>query len=197
MKRGAAIVSVMICPEKEPFMSLFSARGVLSAFLCPRSVRPLSIGFPILVAMAAAAMTGCIGFGRSLEKPSVSLAGIDMLESTGWEMTWRVELRVTNPNDADLVVRGGDCRLDVAGKELARGVIQKGDQVVPALGTSVVSFQLHASVTDLMRGVWRLAEGEKPSYALTGSIRLGGGVIPPVVPFSADGILKLDGKRRK
>lgn len=182
-------------------MSPCFAHAAILVFRRFRSARSPSAPMPaaslLMVALLSVVMGGCAGFGRSLEKPSVSLAGIDMLETSGWETRWRVDLRVVNPNDVDLVIRGGDCRLDMAGREMARGVIEEGDQLVPALGASVVSFQLHASVTDLMRGVWRLAEGEKPSYRLAGRIHLGGGVIPSMIPFSAEGVLDPRGKRRK
>ena len=51
---------------------------------------------------------GCTSLGAKLEAPRLSLVGIQLQEASFFEQRLRVRLRVQNPNDLVLPVRGID-----------------------------------------------------------------------------------------
>ena len=94
-----------------------------------------SIGLVLL--LWAAGIAGCAGLGKPLETPRVSLADIQVQQSKGLETTFLVHLRVTNPNEVDLEIKGVECDLEINGKPFAYGI--SSTQVkVPAFGSETI-----------------------------------------------------------
>jgi LEA14-like dessication related protein len=155
-------------------------------------------GFFFGVAMAAAAAAaGCAGFGRTLEKPHISLANIQVLESRGTETVFRVDLRVTNPNDIDLNVRGVDCQIELNEQPFAYGVSNTAVRI-PALGSEIIPVTVYSSVLDMVRGLLGLPQRQDLKYRLKGKVRLeDSGWLPSTLPFDSTGSLKDIAGRRQ
>ncbi len=79
---------------------------------------------------------GCAGLGKPLETPRISLANIQVQESKGLETAFLVHLRVMNPNDVDLDIRGVDCDLEINDKPFAYGISNTA-VTVPAFGSAL------------------------------------------------------------
>lgn len=148
-----------------------------------------SIGLALL--LSAGLMVGCAGLGKPLETPRVSLANIQVQDSKGLETTFLVHLRVTNPNDVDLDIKGVDCDLEINGKPFAYG-ISNTQVTVPAFGSETIPVTVYSSVLDIVRGLFGLQQREDLSYRAKGKVRLeGGGLMPSTLPFDSQGTVSI------
>ena len=105
-------------------------------------------------------------------------------DSTAFEQRLKVDLRIRNPNDADLDVTGMDFRLELNGKRLARGLSNKSF-TVPRLGETVSSVETSTSTFDLVRQALGLRTIQEVTYAISGVLHLKSGTLP----FDNSGVL--------
>jgi LEA14-like dessication related protein len=147
--------------------------------------------FCISALLMAGIMTGCAGFGKPLESPRISLANIQMLETSGMESAFLVHLRVQNPNDVDLDIRGVDCDVEINGKPFAYGMSNTPVRI-PAFGSDTVPVKVYTSVIDIFRSLLNLPGREDLSYQVKGKVRMsGGGLIPSSLPFDSQGTISV------
>jgi LEA14-like dessication related protein len=149
------------------------------------------------IGSAAAAMlviltlTGCAGIGKPFETPRVSLSNIQVQESKGLETAFLVLLRVTNPNDGELDIKGLDCDLEINGKPFAYG-ISNTQVTVPAFGSETIPVTVYSSVIDIIKGLFGLQQREDLSYRVKGKVRMaGGGLMPSTLPFDSQGTVSI------
>lgn len=143
------------------------------------------------ILMLALALSGCAGLGRPLETPRVSLANIQGLESSGMESALLVHLRVQNPNEVDLDIRGTECDVEINGKPFAYGMSNTPVRI-PAFGSDTVPVKVYTSVIDIFRGLLSLPGRDELSYRVKGKVRLGGGgFIPSSLPFESHGSISV------
>src|SRR5688572_19406057 len=90
-------------------------------------------------------LAGCSMLGPKLEAPNLDVVGVEMMESDLFSQRLKVKMRVQNPNDRILPVRGITCDLEVAGQKFARGV-SSAEFVVPALGETDFDMILTANM---------------------------------------------------
>jgi LEA14-like dessication related protein len=136
-------------------------------------------------------LAGCAGLGKPLETPRISLADIQVQESKGLETTFLVQLRVMNPNDVDLDIRGVECDLAINDKPFAYG-ISNTTVKVPAFGSETLPVTVYSSVIDIIKGLFGLPQREDLHYQLKGKVRLGGaGLMPSSLPFDSQGTISI------
>lgn len=153
------------------------------------SGRCIAVG---LFLVATTWITGCATLGKQFETPKVSVAAIEILEATLFETVFKTELRIINPNDFELPIRGADCRLMLNGSDLLQG----GSDVevtIPAYGTAKVPVKLYSSVVDVVRGIIGLKGKQTLTYELSGKFRVRAVGLPVTLPFSSQGELSLEG----
>ena len=128
------------------------------------------------------ALGGCALWQPPLEAPRVSLVDIIQQPSEGMEAAFRLELRLINPNDVALNLKGIDCRLEINDSTVAAGV-SGATAEVPALGTLVYPVTLYASASDFIMLMMRLVadSGRAPedfelNYRLKGRLFLADGL---------------------
>lgn len=147
--------------------------------------------------------SGCAGLGPQ-PKPRVSLANLQVQEVRGLETVFLVELRILNPGDTPLRIRGIDCELQVDGRPFATG-LAGGNYEVPAYGSLTVPVPVYASMLDMVSSVVsRLQQpavrpgGIEPlRYEVIGHVRLAGGMGGTrTLPFASKGELSLSGQQR-
>lgn len=143
------------------------------------------------VALLAALLSACASQAR-LEAPNLSIINMQMLESSLFTQRLKVRVRVQNPNDIDLPVKGVSAKLEVAGEEFASGV-SANSFVVPAFGESEFDLLVDASMARTVLGM--LGKGkDKPmesiDYRLTGKVSLSSGFVRSI-PFDETGSLNL------
>lgn len=127
--------------------------------------------FLILLALG---LSSCSLFVPKFEKPTLSIVGVQLLKSDLWHQELRVRLRVQNPNDRALPVKGIIYELDVEGQELAHGV--SGDSfVVPALGEAEFDMSVSANMASLLFKL--LNRTTQFEYRIYGKISLSAGLL--------------------
>jgi LEA14-like dessication related protein len=139
----------------------------------------------VLFLVGCATLTG-------MEPPSITLAGLRVVEVKGLETAFELDLRVLNPNKTPLSIHGIDCDLSFNDRHLAKGVANPQKEIT-AYGSDIVTVQVYASVVDLFGAARRLIQGaqsetpeKKWRYAVQGHLEMGG-VWSGRVPFDAKG----------
>jgi len=151
--------------------------------------RPAATAVLMAAALLAAA---CAGFGKRFESPRISLADMNLQETNGLEAVLKVSLRVLNPNNIALNIRGLDCALEINGKPFARGISDAALQV-PPLGSAAVPVTVYASALDIARGLISLPGRDEVRYQFKGRVRLEKtGWFLSRVPFKSSGTVSLN-----
>jgi len=143
-------------------------------------------------------LQGCAGVTGLTEKPKVSIADIQVQEMKNMETSFLVQLRVTNPNAAELDIQGVSCNLEIDGRHFAHGITNSAQQI-PAYGTALVPVNVYASMVDVVSSVVGFIGSSKAdadhtplAYTLDGTIRLGTGGFTSNLPFTNSGELSFD-----
>jgi len=148
---------------------------------------------PALTALTAlTALALLAACAPHLQRPDLSVVGVQLLSSTLWEQHLKVRLHVHNPNDRALPVKGIDYAMEVMGQQAASGQ-SDASFVVPALGEAEfdmsVTTNLAATLLQLLsKGQSALTE-EVP-YRLTGKVELSQGLMRSI-PFEQRGTFRL------
>jgi len=128
--------------------------------------------FLILLALG---LSSCSLFVPKFQKPTLSIVGVQLLKSDLWHQELKVRLRVQNPNDRALPVKGIVYELDVEGQELAHGV--SGDSfVVPALGEAEFDMSVSANMASLLFKLLNRSTTQV-EYRIYGKISLSAGLL--------------------
>jgi LEA14-like dessication related protein len=135
-------------------------------------------GAVFLGALALLAMAGCAALGPALEAPRISLVNMTQRSSSDMETVFQLELRLINPNDVPLDLKGIDCRLEINDSTIASGVSNQAAEL-PALGTLVYPVTVYASASDfiflmvrMMAASHRAPEDFELTYRLEGRVFL-------------------------
>jgi LEA14-like dessication related protein len=98
------------------------------------------------------------------------------------ETTFQLELRLINPNDVAIDLKGIDCRLEINDTTIASGVSNEAAEL-PALGTLVYPVTVYASASDFIMLMVRLMAANRGApedfelnYSLLGRVFLAGGM---------------------
>jgi LEA14-like dessication related protein len=137
---------------------------------------------------------GCASLVGGREAPRVSVSDVQLLEATLLEQLYAVTLRVQNPSDRPLALRGGSFDLEINGRDFGHGV-SDSQVTVPAFGDAKVEVRMVSTLFGMVRLVQGLQDrrGEALTYEISGWLkidgRLGG------VGFREDGELALPQRR--
>jgi len=144
------------------------------------------------VSLAATALLGgCSLFVPKLETPQLSVVNVELQKADLWEQRMKVRMRVVNPNDRPIPVKGLTVTLEVAGQELAHGVSGASFNV-PALGEAEFDMNMTANMAGaIMRLLGKGNDvGDEVDYRVTGKISLSEGLLRSI-PFEDRGKFKL------
>jgi LEA14-like dessication related protein len=132
-------------------------------------------------------LANCAGVGKQLEPPRVFLAHIQVEEFTGLEAVFQIKLRVLNPNDVALKVKGIEADLEINGKPFAVGV-SKASVTIPSFDSELVPLIVYSSIMDIFKGIRGLREAERLNYRLTGKLRGSAeNTMAVTLPFESEG----------
>ncbi len=129
---------------------------------------------------------GCAGWGKPLEAPRITLADLRVQESRKLETAIEVVLRVTNPNETALDIRGWHADLELNDRTFAHGA-SAASALVPPFGSETLSLVMHSSVIDLFRTLLALPRQETLRYRLKGRLRTEAAGGPAFLPFESEG----------
>ena len=145
-------------------------------------------------------LSGCAGLYGLKEDPKISIADVRVREVKAMEGIFVIKLRILNPNDVALDLRGINCDLEINKRHFASG-IGDSNQSVPPFGTAIVPVEVYASVldmissvADLMHSAGKIPSKDKPlPYTLKGTVRVGIHGFAKEIPFNSSGELSLKG----
>ena len=154
----------------------------------PFRLRAVTFAWLLAVIATGATLGGCSTFVPKLETPNVELLSIQMMSTDMFAQKFRVRVRVDNPNDLELPIRGIDYQIFLMGDSFAEG--NSMDRfVVPARGDAEFDMVITTNfVSSLGRLISRVGGGKLDDidYELTGEVLLDRGMIRKV-PFNKHG----------
>ena len=144
----------------------------------------------------------CASMRAGWEQPTVTVTDLRTGEVKALEAIFILELRIMNPNDFPLDIRGLNCDLKIDGKRFASG-LSDARQEIPAFGTATIPVTIYASMFEMVTSVIRILQNTEQHngnmgplrYELAGKIRMGGSY--GSVPFESKGELDLSGQGLK
>lgn len=144
-----------------------------------------------LLACAALCVTACSVFAPKFQKPTLSVAKIELKGGNLSQQTFLVTFQVDNPNRRALPVKDVHAELTVEGQVLAGGLTDH-PFVVPARGSTQFDMSIRANVALalLKFAIKQSARAESVNYELTGAATLDS-VFVHSVPFRQIGVLPL------
>jgi LEA14-like dessication related protein len=155
--------------------------------------------FKLAIAACGLALAGCAAIPTNLETPEVSFVGLRAVEATVFEQRLEVRMKVANPNDVDVPVRGLEIDIELADEPFAHGVSAR-QFVVPARGEA--EFDMHVTAnaaTALLKIVGGDRDAREIPYRMKGTLSTKLGILR-TIPFEEKGTLPMSellGKRRK
>lgn len=151
-------------------------------------LRTLFLLVPLLV------LAGCAALSPRLEAPKLSIVSVELVKGELFEQRLRARMRVQNPNDRELAVKGITYTIELGGEELGRG-LSGSSFTVPRLGEAEFDMIVTANLAGALLKLAGRAEkqGRVPGaldYRIVGKVQLASGLLR-TVPFEEKGSLKL------
>jgi len=139
--------------------------------------------------LALALAAGCV-VGPSFKEPHLDVVNVQMLKGDLLRQELRVRMRVQNPNDRELPVRGVDYEVQLAGEAFAHGQSER-DFVVPANGETEFDVSVTANAAAaVLRLLGSGGKLDAVEYRITGKVMLAKGMLRNI-PFDQKGQFKL------
>ena len=145
-----------------------------------------------LSGVIAITLTACSAFAPKLETPRLSVVNVEMQESGLWEQRLKVRMRVQNPNERALPIKGLSYKLELAGQDFARGLTDASFSV-PAMGEAEFDMNVTANMAAALVKLLGKRDdslAESLPYRIVGKVSLSEGVLRSI-PFEERGELKL------
>jgi len=134
-------------------------------------------------------LSGC-ATALKWEAPKLSVASMKLQSADIFSQRLLVHMRVSNPNDRELPIKGITYRIEVNDAELAQGLTDT-PFVVPAMGEAEFDVQVTANLaTALSQFLSRRGSSDTVDYRLVGSVSLSSGILRHI-PFDERGSVKL------
>ena len=144
-------------------------------------MRRLAVIFFSLTVLLTSA---CTHVTRETTPPKVQLVGVVLQEAQLFEQRYQLTLRLQNPNEYKIQVRGVDFNVDLNGESFAQGVANDS-VVLPGYGETTAKVSVSSNILTLMR---QLSDNNNDiSYRIYGRIKLDN--IPLPVSFESEGRL--------
>jgi LEA14-like dessication related protein len=138
-------------------------------------------------------LPACSTLVPDLETPRLSVVDVQVEQAGIWEQRLKVRMRVQNPNDRQLPIRGLTYTLQVAGQDLARGITDTAF-TVPALGEAEFDMNVTANAASALIKYLGKHDAESSSdsvdYRLVGKVSLSQGMLRSI-PFEERGTFRL------
>ncbi len=153
--------------------------------------RTAALVFASWVAALGAALlaSGCASVAN-LEAPKLSVISMKVQSADLFEQRMLVRMRVQNPNDRELPVKGIRYRIEVNDAQFAQGE-SNTPFIVPALGEAEFDVQVTANLASaLSKFLSRKKNDDTLEYRLIGDVSLSSGFLRRI-PFDERGSVKL------
>ncbi len=127
----------------------------------------------ILPLLVMTVFVGCAGIGRFSEAPYITLSNINLLNMGVFEQRYRIMMRIQNPSDVEISIKGMSYQIFINEQDFARGVSNKS-VIIPEFGEEVVEIVAASDLASMLTQFQKLTLGgtKKVSYRLTGKAKL-------------------------
>jgi LEA14-like dessication related protein len=145
----------------------------------------------LLCVVTASLTAGCAALLPKLQTPHLSVIGVEVVSTTMFEQRFNVKMRVQNPNDRALPIRGLTYTMQLAGQDFGRGMTAKSF-TVPALGEAEFDMIVTTNLaTNLLKILPALDKNPQSlEYRLEGKVNTDLGFIR-TIPFTETGRLAM------
>ncbi len=134
-------------------------------------------------------LSACTNFTKESLPPTFSLVSINVVESTLFEQKLEIGLRVKNPNDHSINVRGANALMEINSIPFADGFINEGKRI-DAYSDEVFTITATTNLSRILKQIGKIAETGVVDYALSGGLKLDNLITP--IPFNETGELSLN-----
>lgn len=145
-------------------------------------------GLPIALAASVLLLSGGCSIAR-LEPPRLQVVEVGLIDASVLRQQLRLRMRVQNPNDVELPIRGVSYQVQLAGETYASGE-SNGEILVPALGETEFDVDITANAAAALLRILGDRSGKNPEYRVLGRVHLARGVLRSI-PFEHKGELRL------
>ena len=136
-----------------------------------------------------ALLSGCAVLPK-FEAPKLSVVGLKVQGGDFFSQRLQVRMRVFNPNDRELPIKGIAYRLEVNDAEIGNGSTAS-PFTVPAMGEAEFDMQITANLAGALgKLLSRKNSSEELAYRLVGDVSLSSGFLRRI-PFDERGSVKL------
>lgn len=141
----------------------------------------LSMG---LLLLALLSLSGCAYMTQETVPPRVQVLGLQLQAASLLEQRYLMKVRIQNPNDYELNIRGIDFNVELNDQPFAQGVSDKAVSV-PGFGEAITEIAVSSSILTLVQQM--NGGGDEVRYRLSGRVRLKG--LPVPISFESEGEL--------
>jgi LEA14-like dessication related protein len=139
--------------------------------------------------LLAVALSGCALFVPKLATPRLAIVDVEVRSANLMQQQLRVRVRVENPNDRSLPIKGLSYIVYLGGQEFATGV-SDASFVVPALGTAEFNMDVTANAAGALFTILSKPRGQGIDYRMKGRVELSHGWLRSI-PFEQNGTFTL------
>ncbi len=118
----------------------------------------------LLLPLVTSFITACATIPRDIDPPRIHIANITPKDVTLFEQRYDVQLRIMNPNDSDLGIKGMRFDIELNDQEFAHGMSGQ-KTTVPRFGSEVVTVEVFTTLGSFLRQLQELSKSD------TGRIR--------------------------
>ena len=142
----------------------------------------------VLLLCCATTLTACSFFGGYQETPRVSLVSIQPLEMGLLEQRYGLQLRILNPNDNEIPVKGLSYSIEINGHEFAYGVSRQPVSI-PAFSEALLDVEVVSNLLNVLQQFQEMSSENNDSlhYRLRGKLSLAKSLAK--LPFNVEGKL--------
>ena len=135
--------------------------------------------------LLAVALCGCTLLVPKLQTPRLAIVDVEVIKANFLQQRLRVRMRVENPNDRTLPIKGLSYTVYLGGQEFATGV-SDASFIVPALGTAEFNMDVTANAAGAVFAVLSKPRGQGIDYRMRGRVELTHGWLRSI-PFEQSG----------
>ncbi len=138
-------------------------------------------------------ISGCASFIQPTEPPNISVTHLKLIDIQLLEQQYELTLRVQNPNDTPLAIKGLSYTLEINDSKLAQGVSNQA-VTIPAFSEKKLHLTMVSGTFGIIRQLQSLEQTGHPvlDYRLSGKLSLANRLLP--LYFERTGSLDLSAK---
>ena len=144
-----------------------------------------------LIIITALSMSGCASLIQPTEPPHISVVHFKLIDIQLLEQEYELTLRVLNPNDTPLAIKGLSYTLEINNSKLAQGVSNQ-PVTIPAFSEKKLKLTMISGTFGIVRQLQSLEQSNQSAlnYRISGKLSLDNQLIP--LYFEKTGSLDLN-----